>query len=63
MCVVESELRLCHRITMMRPTVSSFLGSSAVEQLTVNQRVAGSNPVPGAKHPKHFSIHYTGTQG
>lgn len=25
-------------------------GSSAVEQLTVNQLVAGSNPVPGAKN-------------
>ena len=27
----------------------TFRGSSAVEQLTVNQLVAGSNPAPGAK--------------
>ena len=49
-------MRLCHRITKMRLTASLFLGSSAVEQLTVNQRVAGSNPVPGAKHTKHFNF-------
>ena len=28
--------------------INIFRGSSAVEQLTVNQLVAGSNPVPGA---------------
>ena len=31
---------------------SSFPSSSAVEQLTVNQRATGSNPVSGAKLPQ-----------
>ena len=33
------------------PGSSPFPSSSAVEQLTVNQRVTGSNPVSGASFP------------
>ena len=45
----------CAKIMGVQSTATTFLGSSAVEQLTVNQRVAGSNPVPGAKPPSQPS--------
>ena len=40
--LIDTEIRFSHKVS------SVFPGSSAVEQLTVNQLVAGSNPARGA---------------